>query len=105
MGLMTGHSSLTELDLSHTQACDDGAEALAAAIGHKAASLRVLRVDSCGIGPKGGVCIAQALAVAQTLTDLSLSSNPLGEEAGVRIGDALQDNMNLVRLFLSQCEL
>jgi len=76
--LQAGRDNLQVLDLSRNKLGDDGAKALAEALGKGPSSgysLAVLRLRSNGIGDEGGEALAEALMSITSLTEFDFSEN------------------------------
>ncbi|XP_039100071.1 NACHT, LRR and PYD domains-containing protein 12 isoform X2 [Hyaena hyaena] len=74
---------LQELDLSFNDLGDGGMWPLCEGLGHPTCRLQKL-LDSCGLTAKACEDLASALGVSQTLTELYLTNNALGN-SGVRL--------------------
>ena len=57
------------------------------------------------LGPEGGVAIGQSLQTNQTLLKLYIQNNNLGSEGGKAIGQSLQTNQTLLELYLDHNNL
>jgi len=68
-------------------------------------SLRVLDLSSNGLGPEGGVAVAEALRINRSLTTLVLQGNKLGPESGVALAEAVKINGSLTSLDLTANDL
>ncbi|XP_042088303.1 NACHT, LRR and PYD domains-containing protein 12 isoform X2 [Ovis aries] len=77
-------SHLWELDLSFNDLGDRGMSLLCEGLRHPTCRLRKLWLDSCSLTGKACEDISSALGVNQTLTDLYLTNNALGN-TGVRL--------------------
>ncbi|XP_049477312.1 NACHT, LRR and PYD domains-containing protein 12 isoform X3 [Panthera uncia] len=75
---------LRELDLSFNDLGDRGMWPLCEGLGHPTCRLQKLWLDSCGLTAKACEHLASALGVSQTLTELYLTNNALGD-TGVRL--------------------
>lgn len=93
-------SQVEHLTLNHNPIGDQGAQALASALG--LTKLRSLAVQSCGIGPAGVEALMRAPWAAQ-LERLELSMNPI-EDRGAR-AIAQGPCARLATLFLGMCEM
>ncbi|XP_040108147.1 NACHT, LRR and PYD domains-containing protein 12 [Oryx dammah] len=77
-------SNLWELDLSFNDLGDHGMSLLCEGLRHPTCRLRKLWLDSCSLTGKACEDISSALGINQTLTDLYLTNNALGN-TGVRL--------------------
>ncbi|XP_016072710.1 PREDICTED: NACHT, LRR and PYD domains-containing protein 12 isoform X2 [Miniopterus natalensis] len=80
---LTVNQSLMELDLSLNDLGDPGVLLLCEGLKHPQCRLQTLRLDSCGLTAKACEDLSSTLGVNQTLTELYLTNNALGD-AGVR---------------------
>nr|KAF6407581.1 NLR family pyrin domain containing 12 [Molossus molossus] len=78
------NQSLMELDLSLNDLGDPGVLLLCEGLRHPQCKLRTLRLDSCGLTAKACADLSSTLGVNQTLTELYLTNNALGN-LGVRL--------------------
>ncbi|XP_054443233.1 NACHT, LRR and PYD domains-containing protein 12 isoform X2 [Pteronotus mesoamericanus] len=78
------NQSLTELDLSLNDLGDPGVLLLCEGLRHPQCKLQTLRLDSCGLTAKACEDLSATLGVNQTLTELYLTNNALGN-TGVRL--------------------
>ncbi|XP_064236958.1 NACHT, LRR and PYD domains-containing protein 12 isoform X3 [Aotus nancymaae] len=78
------NQSLTELDLSLNDLGDPGALLLCEGLRHATCKLQTLRLDSCGLTAKACKNLYFTLGINQTLTELYLTNNALGD-IGVRL--------------------
>uniref|UniRef100_A0A8C3WWM3 NACHT, LRR and PYD domains-containing protein 12 n=1 Tax=Catagonus wagneri TaxID=51154 RepID=A0A8C3WWM3_9CETA len=81
---LRGNQSLMELDLSLNELGDPGVLLLCEGLRHPQCKLQTLRLDSCGLTAKACEDIAFTLGVNQTLTELYLTNNVLGN-TGVQL--------------------
>lgn len=77
-------SHLRELDLSFNDLGDRGMSLLCEGLRHPTCRLQKLWLDSCSLTGKACEDISSALGINQTLTDLYLTNNALGN-TGVRL--------------------
>nr|KAF6411127.1 NLR family pyrin domain containing 12 [Rousettus aegyptiacus] len=78
------NQSLMELDLSLNDLGDPGVLLLCEGLRHPQCKLQTLRLDSCGLTAKASEDLSSTLGVNQTLTELYLTNNSLGN-TGVRL--------------------
>uniref|UniRef100_A0A2K6CIX6 NACHT, LRR and PYD domains-containing protein 12 n=2 Tax=Macaca nemestrina TaxID=9545 RepID=A0A2K6CIX6_MACNE len=76
--------SLRELDLSLNELGDPGVLLLCESLRHPTCKLQTLRLDSCGLTAKACKNLYFTLGINQTLTELYLTNNALGD-TGVRL--------------------
>jgi Ran GTPase-activating protein (RanGAP) involved in mRNA processing and transport len=100
--LRAGNASLTKLALRDCAIGDDGAEALAEALGTNRTLAR-LDLRSNGIGARGALALGSARPAA--LTHLVLSRNEFADEGARALFDALRTNRVLTALDLARCSL
>ncbi|KAL7548353.1 hypothetical protein ACHAWF_011641 [Thalassiosira exigua] len=86
---------------------DEGVEVLASSLGEEGRGrLRVLAVESCGVGPRGASSVADFMARGGAgLRVLELSGNPIGDEGGEVLAAALKRGHPLGELSLNGAEL
>ncbi|KAL6086220.1 hypothetical protein STEG23_022494, partial [Scotinomys teguina] len=78
------NQSLTELDLGLNDLGDSGVLLLCKGLGHPDCKLQILRLDSCGLTSKACEDLSSILGINQTLNELYLTNNILGD-TGVRL--------------------
>ncbi|KAM5236285.1 NACHT, LRR and PYD domains-containing protein 12 [Ctenodactylus gundi] len=81
---LQGSAGLWELDLSFNDLGDAGLQLLGAGLRHPACKLRKLWLDSCGLTAKACEDLSTTLGASQSLTELYLTNNALGD-VGVRL--------------------
>ena len=72
---------------------------------HALTSLRILRLNICGITSEGAVQLSAGLAVNKSITKLELYENPIGDIGAASIGDVIKTNAVLEDLDISVCEI
>lgn len=101
--LQAGRDNLQVLDLSRNKLGDDGAKALAEALGKGPSSgysLAVLRLRSNGIGDEGGEALAEALMSITSLTEFDFSENQVSVQISAVMFRAVCAAKALQRLYL-----
>ncbi|XP_069749998.1 NACHT, LRR and PYD domains-containing protein 12-like [Narcine bancroftii] len=83
--------SLTELDLSVNHVGDSGAKLLSAALRNPDCKMQKLGLNSTGLTDSCTEDLYDALSTNQSLTDLNLSDNNLGDSGVKRISAALRN--------------
>ena len=89
---LAASTNLTEVDVRGNYLSDEGAVALATALGgsaSRALRLAALAVDTNGIRSEGAVALARCCASRPTLTRLSLADNLLKDEGACALAAAL----------------
>uniref|UniRef100_H0XTZ1 NACHT, LRR and PYD domains-containing protein 12 n=1 Tax=Otolemur garnettii TaxID=30611 RepID=H0XTZ1_OTOGA len=82
--VLQANPHLRELDLSFNDLGDWGLWLLSQGIGHSTCKLQKLWLDSCGLTAKACRDLYSTLGINQTLTELYLTNNALGD-SGVRL--------------------
>ncbi|KAM9607669.1 protein NLRC5 isoform 2-T5 [Trichechus inunguis] len=90
-------TSLQELDLSHNQLGDAGAQLLAAVL-PGLPELRKLDLTANSISPVGGVQLANSLSFCRHLEDLRLGYNALGDPTAQVLACGLPPQLRVLRL-------
>jgi len=94
--VLAENPSLTALSLWGNPVGDDGAQALAGALG----ALRHVNLANSRLGLKGAQALGSALAENETLTSLDVSHNQVGTQLGETLLEALKTNSVLCSLDL-----
>ena len=97
--LPTNNSSLTELNLSHSELKPEEIEALAKALKENQ-SLTYLDLSHNQIGAEGARALAEVLKVNRNLTHLDIGFNQIGVEGASTLVKALEYNQGLTELIL-----
>uniref|UniRef100_A0A8C0IT43 Uncharacterized protein n=1 Tax=Chelonoidis abingdonii TaxID=106734 RepID=A0A8C0IT43_CHEAB len=98
--------TLTELDLSYKVLGNSGIKLLCEGLKHPNCKVQKLRVQYCCI--TGAACgdLAAVLRTNQSLTELNLNGNPLGDSGVQRLCEGLKHpSCKLQRLWLEACHL
>ncbi|KAM9834945.1 NACHT, LRR and PYD domains-containing protein 3-like isoform 2-T3 [Syngnathus typhle] len=91
--VLSSPGSLRHLDLNGNDLHDDGLEALAAGLAKPQCTLRVLKLQNCGIGRRGCVSLAKALwSNPSHLQQLNLLGNHIGEEGKRALKEVQMDS-------------
>lgn len=101
--LQAGRDNLQLLDLSRNNLGDEGAKALAEALGKGPSSgysLSVLRLRANGIGDEGGEALAEAVMSVVSLTEFDFAENQVSIQAAAVIFRAVCAAKTLKRLYL-----
>ncbi|XP_050808760.1 NACHT, LRR and PYD domains-containing protein 3-like isoform X1 [Gopherus flavomarginatus] len=99
-------TTLTELDLSYKVLGNSGIKLLCEGLKHPNCKVQKLRVQYCCI--TGAACgdLAAVLRTNQSLTELNLNGNPLGDSGVQRLCEGLKHpSCKLQRLWLEDCHL
>ena len=96
---------LCTLNLSFNRIGDDGIEALIESFIRHITGLRSLILDSCEIGTKGAIALADALKYLPSLTMISLEHNRILFEGAKALSEGLQYCCNLEVLNLGSNSL
>ncbi|KAL7056801.1 hypothetical protein AAHC03_019219 [Spirometra sp. Aus1] len=99
--LISGRSELQSLNLTNNRLTADGGEALGHALTKNAKKLIKLNLRLNRLMDEGGSAIAKALIKNNTLRELDLASNGLGDMAILIFGQVLTHNATLSKLDLS----
>jgi Ran GTPase-activating protein (RanGAP) involved in mRNA processing and transport len=97
-------SRLTSLGLFGNSIGDEGAKALADALG-KNSGLTSLYLGANNIGAEGAKALADALGKDSSLTGLNLWHNNIGDEGAKALADALEKNSSLTNLDLRRSNI
>ncbi|XP_063049126.1 NACHT, LRR and PYD domains-containing protein 12-like [Engraulis encrasicolus] len=98
--------SLTELDLSGGDLKDSGVQLLSPGLHTPQCKLRVLRLSGCQLTDKSCEVVANALQSANTLLEMDLSNNALGDSGVEFICEGLSSpHCKLQTLRLNRCDL
>ena len=103
--LLESSATLRVLDLRYNKIGDEGAEAIAKALGSTKQSLAELRLQQAGIGPAGGKALAEALHGNSALGALDMSGNPIGTSGGKAFEALLEKNAYIGTLGLKNCKV
>lgn len=96
---------LHTLDFSFNRIGDDGIQALIEIFFRHIAGMRLLALDSCEIGTKGAIALADALQYLPSLTTISLEHNRIDFEGAKALSEGLQYCYNLEELSLGSNSL
>ncbi|KAJ1455746.1 hypothetical protein M885DRAFT_198911 [Pelagophyceae sp. CCMP2097] len=103
VGEQRGARGLLELDLGHNDVDADGARALAAALLHNDALMKLSLAGNARLGNQKSKnfpakALAEALRANKTLTELDLSATDIGVDGARMLCEALLQNASLERL-------
>uniref|UniRef100_A0A670HPJ8 NACHT, LRR and PYD domains-containing protein 3 n=1 Tax=Podarcis muralis TaxID=64176 RepID=A0A670HPJ8_PODMU len=102
--LLSVNSTLLELELGRSKVRDSGLKLLAEGLKHPNCQIQKVMLYSCGL--TGACCedLSSVLCTKQTLTDLDLSDNALGNFGIRQLSEGLKHpNCRLQKLVLSNC--
>ncbi|XP_048103435.1 NACHT, LRR and PYD domains-containing protein 12-like [Alosa alosa] len=99
-------NSLTELDLSHNDLGDSGVQLLSKGLSSPNCKLQTLRLAECKLSEKSCGILAAVLQSPNSLTELDLSHNDLGDSGVQLLSKGLSSpNCKLQTLRLAECKL
>ena len=93
------------LHLGHNKVGDATAKTIADSLRGNSTVLRVLYISTNNIGPEGGVAIGEMLRVNVEMQDLNIASNQIGDAGAVAIAGALKVNPSMYKLSLRLNEI
>ncbi|XP_076149375.1 ribonuclease inhibitor-like [Alosa pseudoharengus] len=97
-------NSLTELDLSHNDLGDSGVQLLSKGLSSPNCKLQILRLAECKLSEKSCGIVAAVLQSPNSLIELDLSHNDLGDSGVQLLSKGLSSpNCKLQTLRLSKC--
>ena len=96
---------LRTLHLGHNKVGDATAKTIADSLRANSTVLRVLYISTNNIGPEGGVAIGEMLRVNVEMQDLNIASNEIGDAGAVAIAGALRVNPVMYKLSLRLNEI
>lgn len=96
---------LRVLHLGHNKVGDATAKTIADSLRGNSTVLRVLYISTNTIGPEGGVAIGEMLRVNVEMQDLNIASNQIGDAGAVAIAGALKVNPSMYKLSLRLNEI
>lgn len=99
------NTHVTSLTLDGRYITLDGVRALSNMIVNGSAPLKTLSLNRCGLSTEGLRLLQDALEQCQTLTSLSLNSNPFGEESGLIFASIIKKNPQLEKCALNEAEI
>ncbi|XP_061133287.1 NACHT, LRR and PYD domains-containing protein 3-like isoform X2 [Syngnathus typhle] len=104
--VLSSPGSLSNLDLSKNDLCDDGLEALAAGLAKPQCTLQVLRLRWCQLSKKSCEALASVLSSPGRMRELDLSENDLRDDGLKALAAGLaKPQCTLQVLGLQHCKL
>ncbi|KAL2086055.1 hypothetical protein ACEWY4_017114 [Coilia grayii] len=104
-GVLQSPNSLTELDLSDNDLSDSGVQLLSKGLSSPHCHLQTLRLAKCKLTKKSCEIVAAVLQSPNSLTELDLSDNDLGDSGVQRLSKVLSSpHCHLQTLRLAKCK-
>ena len=97
------HNIIQTLDMSGSHLSEENCVSLVTLLQQSECQSRTLRIMRCGIGSEGAVHLGTGLTNNHSLTELSISGNPIGDIGAAAFGDMIRSNTVLTTLHMNKC--